>query len=164
MKKILIFVTALAIMLAVPDSPKADDLIYGGINYEGNYGVFLGTGHTVGKVSIMPYARFSFDSKLQEGTRIKKAIGAETAIWIFHKPNYKFGLLASVFNVDWLDNQERFIGAYISQSAGVIGHYQMSERFGVAGWIKAKAQIFKQDTSYKDNVTFGIALVTDKLW
>ena len=161
MRKILL---TMALLLMFSGVSKADDLIYGGINYEGNYGVFFGTGHTVGKVSIMPYARFSFDSTLQEGTRIKRAIGAETAIWVFHKPNYKFGLLASVFNVDWLDNQERFIGAYISQSAGVIGHYQMSDRFGVAGWIKGKAQIFKQDTSYKDNITFGIALVTDKLW
>ena len=161
MRKILL---TMALLLMFSGASKADDLIYGGINYEGNYGVFFGTGHTVGKVSIMPYARFSFDSTLQEGTRIKKAIGAETAIWVFHKPNYRFGLLASVFNVDWLDNQDRFIGAYISQSAGVIGHYQMSDRFGVAGWIKGKAQIFKQDTSYKDNITFGIALVTDKLW
>ena len=161
MKKLLLATMAVLLLMG---TARADDLFYGGINHEGNYGVFFGTGHTVGKVSIMPYARFSFDSTLQEGIRIKRAFGAETAIWVFHKPNLKFGLLASVFNVDWLDNQDRFIGAYISQSAGVIGHYQMSDRFGVAGWIKGKAQIFKQDTSYKDNITFGIALVTDKLW
>ena len=162
MKKLLL--ATMAVLLLMGGVSKADDLFYGGINYEGNYGVFFGTGHTVGKVSIMPYARFSFDSTLQDGTRIKKALGAETALWIFHKPNYKFGLLASVLNVDWLDRQDEFIGTYVSQSAGFIWLYQVSDRFGVSGWLKAKAQIFKQDTEYKDNVTFGLALVTNKLW
>ena len=84
MKKLLLATMAVLLLMG---TARADDLFYGGINHEGNYGVFFGTGHTVGKVSIMPYARFSFDSTLQEGIRIKRAFGAETAIWVFHKPN-----------------------------------------------------------------------------
>lgn len=162
MKKLLIFVTALAIMLAVPYSLKADDLAFAGLNYEGNVGVVFGVGHTIGKVSVMPYYRFSVDSTLQDETRFQRSTGIETALWLYQSGKWKFGLLASPFTIDWIDKQDEAIGTYFSGSAGFTVRW-WGAKFGLAFWGKLKTD-FKTTTSYNDLKSFGVVLITKKFW
>lgn len=161
MKKLFIsLVLAIALMFSIGASDtEASDLLYLGFNYEGNYGIFVGTGHSLGKVSIMPYARLSIDSTLTEDTktRFTHSVGVETAIFLFEKPKYKFGLMASFANVDWVDKQSEPLGTYITQSAGIIGSYRFSEKFSLAGWFKGKTQLFASDTEYPKAFNAGVA-------
>lgn len=163
MKKLFIsLVLAFALMFSMGSTNAlANDLLYIGANYEGNYGLFFGTGHTVGKVVLMPYVRFSIDSTIEEDTktRFTKSLGLETAIFLYDKPKYKLGLIASLANVDWVDRQEDPLGTYFTQSAGIIGSYHFSEMFSLAGWAKGKTQLFVSDTEYPEGYNFGLALV-----
>ena len=166
MKKLLILTIALAV-LAIPHSPKADDIAFGGVNYEGNVGFLFGIGHTFGKVggrsvSVMPYYRFSIDSTLQDETRFTKSTGIETAIWLYQSGDWKFGLLASPFNVDWIDNQEGSLGAYLSGSGGLTLRW-WGGKYGLALWGKLKTD-FKTTTSYNDLKSFGMMVFTKKFW
>lgn len=139
---------------------SANDLLYLGVNYEGNYGLFFGTGHTVGKVAIMPYVRYSIDSTLKDDkTRFKQSVGFETAIFLYDRPKYKLGLMAGLLNVDWVEKQNEPLGTYIPQSAGVIGSYHFSEKFSLAGWLKGKTQLFVSNTEYPKGFNVGLALV-----
>ncbi len=167
MKKLIIFTIALAVLLAIPYSLKADDIAFGGVNYEGNVGVLFGVGHTIGKVigrsvSVMPYYRFSVDSTLQDETRFRQSVGIETAIWLYQKGEWKFGLLASLPNLDWVDNQEEAIGTYFSGGGGFTLHW-WGGKFGLAFWGKLKTD-FKTTTSYNDLKSFGVVAFTKKFW
>lgn len=161
-KKLLISTIVLAVLLAVPYSPKADDIAFAGVNYEGNVGVLFGLGHTIGKVSVMPYYRFSVDSTLQDETRFAKSTGLETAIWLYQSGKWQFGLLASPLNIDWIDNQEKPIGAYLSSSGGFTLRW-WGGKYGLALWGKLKTD-FKTTTSYNDLKSFGIVAFTKKFW
>ena len=160
MKKLLIITIALALL--IPYSLKADDIAFLGTNYEGNVGIVLGLGHTIGKVSVMPYYRFSVDSTLQDETRFAKSTGVETTIWLYQSGEWQFGLLASPFNIDWIDNQQETIGAYLSGGAGFYARW-WGGKYGLAFWGKLKTD-YRTSTSYNDLKSFGIVAFTKKFW
>ena len=146
---------------------RSDDIAFLGTNYEGNVGFVFGLGHTVGKVggrsvSVMPYYRFSVDSTLQDGTRFVKSTGVETAIWLYQSGEWKFGLLASPFNIDWIDSQQESLGAYLSGSAGLTARW-WGGKYGFAFWGKLKTD-YRTTTSYNDLKSFGIVAFTKKFW
>lgn len=162
MKKILIFVTALAIMLAVPYSLKADDKVFAGFNYEGNWGVLGGFGHTFGPVTTMPFYRLSIDSTLQDGIRFQKSTGIETSMWLYKKGEWKFGLTASPFTLDWIDKQDESIGTYWSQSGGFAVDYTGKD-VGFRFWAKVKTD-FRTESLYTDLYSFGAVATFDRFW
>lgn len=162
MKKLLIFVTALAIMLAVPYSLKADDKAFVGFSYEGNWGVIAGFGHTFGIVTTMPFYRYSIDSTLQDGIRFQQSTGVETSIWLYNTGEWKFGLTASPITFDWIDNQEADIGTYWSQSGGFIVDW-LGRDVGFRFWAKVKTD-FKTESLYNDLYSFGAVATFDKFW
>ena len=163
MKKLFIsLILAFAIVLSggLSSNISASDLLYLGANYEGNYGLFFGTGHTVGKVAIMPYVRYSIDSTLKDDkTRFKQSVGLETAIFLYDRPKYKLGLMAGLLNVDWVEKQNEPLGTYIPQSAGIIGSYHFSEKLSFAGWLKGKTMLFSPHSVYPKSFNVGLALV-----
>lgn len=161
MKKFLVFTIAL-VLLALPYSSRADDIAFGGVNYEGNVGVLFGLGHTIGRVSVMPYYRFSVDSTLQDETRFNRSTGLETAIWLYQSGEWKFGLLASPLNIDWIDSQEEPIGVYLSGSGGFTLRW-WGGQYGLAFWGKVKTD-YKTISSYKDLKSFGVVVFTKKFW
>lgn len=168
MKRILCIATLLFCMsfagsAMTQDKSKSTTHTFAGFNYQGDVGFLFGTGQTVGRVTIVPFARFSIDSTLTDELRFKKTFGAETIIWMLRAKQIKLGLIASVFTLDWLDNQEESIGTYITQSAGLSLHWQIVDGFALNVAAKGKAQLFQRKTSYRDRFAIYVVAVTDKL-
>ena len=162
MKQLAIFVTALAIMLAVPYSPKADDKAFVGVNYEGNWGLLGGFEHTFGKVTAMPFYRLSIDSTLQDDIRFKQSTGIETSIWLYKTGEWKLGLTASPFTFDWIDNQEESIGTYWSGSGGLAVDY-LGKDVGFRALVRVKTD-FKTESLYNDLYSFTLVATFDRFW
>lgn len=162
--KLKILITALALCLLTMSAPKADDIVFGGLSYESGLSGFAGIGHTMGRVSIWPYGSVSMDSTLEGGLRLTKSAGVETIIWLYQKPKLKGGLIGSAFNLDWIDNQEKSIGAYWSQSIGFAVNWQAFDEVAVTLIVKEKFQPFSGDTLYPDDLTFALSISTKKFW
>jgi len=163
MKRIL-FVSVSAFCLCFAGQATSEDhiastFLFGGVNYEGNLGLFGGVGQEIGRVDIIPYARWSLDSTLSHGGfRLKKTFGAETIIWLQRTEQFKFGVLASVFNLDWIENQEEPIGTYISQAGGAAVYWQPHSRFAIILYGKMKTQLLAKDTLYPNNFNIALAI------
>ena len=161
MKKTLIFVIASAIMLAA-GTLNANDKVFVGVNYEGNWGLLGGFGHTFGAVTTMPFYRLSIDSTLQDGIRFKQSTGIVTSVWLYKKGEWQFGLTASPFTFDWIDKQEEAIGTYWSGSGGFAVDYTGKD-VGFRFWAKVKTD-FKTESLYNDLYSFGAVATFDRFW
>lgn len=148
------------------EAPQKDEVktfTFAGVNYQGDFGFVFGTGQTFGRVTILPYARFSLDSTLTDEIRFKKTFGTETIIWLYRQPTFQLGLVATLFTLDWLENQEQPIGTFVSQSAGPSLHWVFTDGLALNVTAKIKAQLFATQTSYEDRWAIYVILVTDKL-
>lgn len=158
MKKLLaILALVFCVGAATAQEAPSNNIGYLGYNFEGNHGVFVGLGVSVGKVSVYPYTRIGFDQSL-EGVTFSKSTGIEVAYFAFNGVNWRVGLLANVAEVNWLEAQDQELGVYLSQTGGLIGAYDLTANIGVAGWLKARSQLFETGTAFKDRVTVGSAL------
>lgn len=165
MKRLLLTIMILACLTgqAMTQDDGAQTFTFAGLNYQGDLGFVFGTGQTFGNVTVTPFVRFSIDSTLTDELRFTKTLGAETIIWLHRTPKIRFGLIATLANLDWLENQDESIGAYFSQSAGASFYWQIADGIGASLSAKGKAQLFQSDTLYKDKFSIYLIFVTDKL-
>lgn len=172
MKKLFLCVAALLLFSTAAiaqDEPigEPSTFFFGGVNHEAeNWGIYFGVGQRIGRVLLIPYARYTIDSTAED-LRFSKTLGTETIIWIYRGDKFKAGLLASVFNLDWIDNQEETVGTYFSQSGGFDLYWQASKDFALNLHVKYKTQLFNSDTLFDDigkKVDVGLALAFNKFW
>ena len=151
----------------VQTTSEPSTFFFGGVNHEAeNWGVFFGVGQRVGRVTLIPYARYTIDSTAEE-LRFSKTFGAETIIWLYRTDKFKAGLLASALNLDWIDNQEETVGTYFSQSGGLDLFWRASNDFALNLHLKYKTQLFNKDTLFDDigkKVDIGLAAIVSKFW
>lgn len=166
MKKMLILTIALSLMLLWhPGDSDAQELTrtnigYLGVDHDDGYGVTLGIGFTIGKGSLLPYARFSADTAIVKEGEVgySKTVGIEFAWWMFEGINWKLGLLGDPANIDWVQIQGESEEIIIGQALGLIGTYNFAEQYGIAGWVKLKSQWFDESEVYGRRLSAGLAV------
>ena len=167
MKRVLFIVTLLFCMTfagsATAQNDSSTTFTFAGFNYQGDVGVVFGTGQTFGRVTVVPFARFSIDSTVTEEIRFKKTFGAETIIWLYRTKNMRFGLIGSLANLDWLENQTEAIGVYVSQAAGASLHWYVTDDFALNFSARGKTNLFSSETLYQPRFDFYLVAVTNKL-
>lgn len=137
---------------------QGNNIVYAGCNYEGNYGAFVGAGLSLGKVSLMPYTRISAEKALTGTYEFDKSLGVEVAYFVYDYAGWRFGLLANLTDVNWLQNQDQEVGVYVGQAAGGIITKDLTSTVGLAAWGRAKAQLFDPESLFKDRFTVGLAV------
>ena len=153
----LLFTTALSITTNAQEA-QPGNIVYAGANYEGNFGAFVGAGLSMGKVSLMPYTRISADKALTGDYEFDKSLGIEIAYFVYEYYGWRFGVLANLADMNWLQNQDQEIGIYLGQAAGGIVTKDITDKVGLAAWGRAKAQLFDPESLFKDRFTVGLAV------
>jgi hypothetical protein len=164
MKKLLMILAVLILGTIVPfggtqaQEAQPGNIVYAGCNYEGNFGAFVGAGLSLGKVSLMPYTRIAFERAETSEWEFEKSLGVEVAYFVYEYYGWRFGVLANLADVNWLQNQQQEIGIYLGQAAGGIITKDLTANVGLAAWGRAKAQLFDPESLFKDRFTVGLAV------
>ena len=155
---VLILSTFVLILSTQAQEAQPNNIVYAGANYEGNFGGFVGAGLSLGKVSLMPYTRIAAEKAETDAWEFDKSIGIEIAYFVYDYAGWRFGVLANLADVNWLQNQEEEIGVYLGQAAGGILTKDLTANVGLAAWGRAKAQLFDPESLFKDRFTVGLAV------
>ena len=167
----------LAVLLVLPFQLSAQEQgvktkVFYGVNFESNIGFISGASIDMPfGLRSFPYVRVGIDTgSYSNGLQTDKSAGLEVGFVVKETPKYSLSLLAGA-GVDWTapSTEIKNWTTYLTQSAGVLATFSLPAStpllnivlpapFGVAGWIKARPQVFEKESLWKDKITAGFAL------
>ncbi len=152
MKKLLLTMALLILGTFVLNmgTVQAQTIQFTGVTYEGGVGPISGAGFNT-KVSILGGDLWSFTYS-RVGLGGQSSLGTE-AVWIYdYEDGGIYGGVLVGASTEFVDDI-----TYIAQASGVMVGYDLSKKFGLAGYGRFRMQI-EQKTLYENNFSGGVVL------